>query len=148
LNATQDAISLASVTAREANLVADISEILNDAYSMNLNKTQTYNYIQEEFYGLKQSIDNINYGENEGELINGLIEIGNQSNTYWNSHSSNFNLPSVSLIQMDLAGYVLGWAQAVRSDYNAGKLEPSGQRARIEQGVWGAIAFSAGGLKF
>ena len=147
-NATQDAISLAPVTAREADLVADVSEILSEAYSMNLNQIQTYNYIQSELDGLQKNMDNITYIENEGELINGLIEIGTQSNIYWSGHSSNINIPTVSLIQMDLVGYIFGWAQAVRADYNAGTLRPSGQRARIEQGVWGALGFSAGGLKF
>lgn len=83
-------------------MVADVSEILNEVYLINLNQSQTYTYIQDELNGL----------------------------------------------QRDLVGYIFGWAQAVREDYNAGTLSPSGQRARIEQGIWGALGFSAGGMKF
>jgi hypothetical protein len=53
-----------------------------------------------------------------------------------------------NITYIDISGYILGWPQVVRADYNAGTLRPGGQRARIEQGVWGALGFSAGGLKF
>ncbi len=146
--ATQDVLSLEPITSREATLVADFSNILNEAYNMNLDRAQTYSFMESELSRLTDEMSNIAYHPNEGELINGLLEIAKQSNLYWSGHLPTRDLPSVSLVQMDLVGYIFGWGEALREDVMAGDVQPSGQARRIEKGIWGALGFSAGGMKF
>lgn len=151
------------LTPREQTMVAQVTTIFNNAYSQNLSREATYTYLKTQLTALKNTYSSIVYVGNEGELFNGLIDIALQSNEYWRyaepsagtivSSTNNIltnglatnrvALPNPAFIQMDAAGYILGWAKAVYDDVNAGTLTKDRQWIRINSGFLAAVGFSS-----
>lgn len=56
------------------------------------------------------------------------------------------NIPPGYIVELDCIGYISGWVSAVISDHNRpGGIQKSGQRARIGQGLIGALTTSVTG---
>ncbi len=54
------------------------------------------------------------------------------------------NDDDVQAIQLDAAGYIIGWVHSVYEDYNNGTLDPSGQGRRMRAGAACGLACSIG----
>ncbi|MBV7530628.1 hypothetical protein [Chitinophaga sp. sic0106] len=150
-------------TSREYAMVADIEATFNDLYKQNLTYDQFYTSFKSKVEDLKKKYAGIKYAENEGELFNGILSIGANSNEYWYEAFREADLilgggdiilqpgngeviSPCAFVQADCIGYLSGWASALWDDYNSpGGVKPSGQTRRIGQGViWGLSASSFG----
>ena len=135
------------------NLVRNV--FLQDFSSLSL--SQTCDRISADLEAIRLVYESINWPPGEGGLAGGLIYLAIGSNEYCrdnygklaNQNPSGTEEPPVSLIvQLDCAGFILGWAHAVYSDWEAGNLNPDGQWRRINAGVNTAVGTSMGGFKW
>lgn len=77
------------------------------------------------------------------EVANGY-ELLLSSFDFWIDPNNNDGGNVAAFIQLDAAGYIIGWVDAVIDDYNAGNLNPEGQWRRIRKGATFGLGCSIG----
>lgn len=144
------------LNSQERNFVDLVQGVFLQDFS-GLSLSQVCDKISSDLESIRLAYESATWSPGEGDLAGGLIYLAIGSNEYCRNNYNNLvnqnpsgteEPPAPLIVQLDCAGYVVGWAHAVYSDWESGNLNPDGQWRRINAGVSTAVGASMGGFKW
>ncbi|MDR0864763.1 MAG: hypothetical protein LBO74_07515 [Candidatus Symbiothrix sp.] len=140
-----------NLSSSEQKAVAETEQIFLNLSISNLSLKQQYDYIKTNVSKIQSTYEKDLLAKNQGELLSGLIEIINSSNDYWYSLATTTSTPPIDIvpiINLDAAGYLVGWAQIWWTESSSSGYSNSkeAQGRRIGYGLTSALAYSTFGM--